>query len=263
MKTMLFLFAICALAATEASEDFSDIVNTENCVKSNKVEEYLRSSEFSWGMSLDEIKLKQKDVYAKGYRLKERAFIENGVVFLPYTPYGGEEQKIKLSKRFVKSVIGHVENGLKRNYVDAIIFPDMGHSHLFVDQKFYNEKVKDIPVKEGHKRYELMLNHPETRFLYHTAEQLDMKNEDGSFKDDRHVQWRFFTRNLVGHNKDDGKIELLHQEEHKYNTARDYDEGFRYWGAGFNISASKNGCFAYRHKGETFYFDISLKDLEP
>ena len=257
MRTLLFVSALIALVSAEAS-----FVNVENCKRDAGPEEFLRSSEFSWGMKLEDIKAKQTEVYEKGLRLKERAYSENGKVYLPFTPYGAEEQKILLSERFIKSVIGHIENGLKRNYVDAIIFPDMGHSHLFVDLDFYNKVVKDIPVKEGHKRYELMLNHPETRFLYHTAEQLEMK-VDGKLVEDRHVQWRFFTRNLVGHNKNDGKIELLHNEGHKFNTARDYDEGFRYWGAGFNISATKNGCFAYTHKGQTFYFDLSLKDLEP
>lgn len=238
-------------------------VQTATCVRSNQVENILRSSEFSWGMSLKEIQDKEKDVYQRGLRLKERAFMENGEVYLPYTPYGGKEEKIKLSDRFIKSVIGHIEGGLKRRYVDAIIFPDMGHSHLFIDKKFYDEVLKDIPVKETHKKYELMLNHPETRFLYHTAEQLEMLDEDKKLLEDRHLQWRFFTRNLVGHNKNLGKIELIHNETHSHNTARDYEDGFRYWGAGFNISANKDGCFAYTHKGKTYYFDMSLKDLEP
>jgi hypothetical protein len=90
-----------------------------------------------------------------------------------------------------------------------------------------------------------------------------MKTEEGQFVEDRHVQWRFFTRNLVGHNKNQGKIELLHNETHSHNTAREYDEGYRYWGAGFYISANKNGCFAYQNNGKTFYFDLSLKSLEP
>lgn len=257
MRLFLLSLAIFGMSSTYA------FVNEANCAAATPNEDHLRSSEFSWGMSREDIQKKQIEVYEKGLRLRERAFVEDGKIYLPFKPFGGEEQKILLSERFIKSVIGHIENGLKRNYVEAIIFPDMGHSHLFVDEEFYNKFVKDIPVKEGHKRYELMLNHPETRFLYHTAEQLAMKNEDGTIKDDRHLQWRFFTRNLVGHNKNQGKIELLHQEDHNYNTARSYDKGFRYWGAGFNISATKNGCFSYQHNGQTYYFDLSLKDLEP
>jgi len=259
MKTTILVMTLL----TSLFSVMAATVQIEKCAKPIGSENILRSSEFSWGMTLEEIKLKEKDVYQRGLRLKERAYMEDGKAFLPFTPYGGKEEKIYLSERFLKSVTQHVENGLKRNYIDALIFPDMGHSHMFVDLKFYNDVVSKIPTKEGHKRYEAMLNHPETRFLYHTAEQLTMKNEDGSLKDERHLQWRFYSRNLVGHNKGHGKIELLHQKDHAYNTARSYDEGFRYWGAGFNISANKDGCFAYSHEGKTFYFDLSLKDLEP
>lgn len=256
------LMATFAISSTLAATS-PELIKLESCVRTGQNEEILRSSEFSWGMTLDEIKKKEKDVYERGLRLKERAYVEDGQGYLPITPYGGSEQKIMLSDRFLKSVIKHVEEGLKRGYIDALIFPDMGHSHLFVNQEFYNNVIKPMPIKESHKRYELMLNHPETRFLYHTAEQLQMVDEDKKLLDDRKLQWRFFTRNLVGGNKALGKIELLHNETHSHNTARDYEEGFRYWGAGFNINGSKNGCFAYQRDGKTFYFDLSLKDLEP
>jgi len=259
-----FMKSIQTFLLLAASIQSFAYVNVENCKRSNAPEEVLRSSEFSWGMSLEDIKVKEKEVYNKGLRLKDRAYVEDGVVYLPYVSnQGSEEKKVKLSERFLKSVIGHIENGLKRKYVDSIIFPDMGHSHLFVNQEFYDKHVAPLSVKDQNKAYELMLNHPETRFLYHTAEQLSMLNEDRTLKDDRKLQWRFFTRNLVGHNKNDGKIELLHNESHSHNTARDYDEGYRYWGAGFNLSATKNGCFAYTNNGKTYYFDLSLKDLEP
>jgi len=260
MKNIITLLSLLSLSAVAAP---TIIVNKENCAKPIEQEEVLRSSEFSWGVELSEIKKKYDEVYEKGLRLKERAYLNGDQVILPISLLGGERGEVKLSERFLKSVIGHVEEGLKRKYVDAIIFPDMGHSHLFVDLKFYNEVLKQIPIKQNDKRYELMLNHPETRFLYHTAEQLEVKDDEGKLLEDRHIQWRFFTRNLVGHNKAQGKIELLHNEKHKHNTARDYDEGFRYWGAGFNISATKNGCFAFVDKGVTKYFDLSLKDLEP
>lgn len=268
MKSSSFaLFAIFSLFSTKISQTQAatepSLIKRENCVRENQGEEIVRSSLYEWGMSLSQIKEKEKELYERGLRLKERAFTENGQAYLPFTPYGGEEQKVKLSDRFIKSVIKHVEEGLKRGYIDSLIFPDMGHSHLFVDREFYENKVKSIPVKETHRKYELMLNHPETRFLYHTAEQLSMVNEDRSLKDDRKLQWRFFTRNLVGGNKALGKIELLHNEEHQHNTARDYDEGYRYWGAGYYIHGTKKGCFSYQREGKTFYFDLSLKSLEP
>ncbi len=259
MKKVLSLLITLSLSAFAVPE----IVNTENCFKPFEQEDILRSSDFTWGVELEVIKKRYSEIYEKGQRLKGRAYITEGRVVLPISIYGGRQGEIKLSQRFLKSIVGHVEEGLKRGYVDAINFSDMGHSHFFVNQKFYNEVVNPIPVKESDRAYELMINHPETRFLYHTAEQMKMRTEAGELINDRHIQWRFFTRNLVGHNKAQGKIELLHNAEHSHNTARDYDSGYRYWGAGFNISATKNGCFAFMDKGVRKYFDISLKDLEP
>jgi hypothetical protein len=261
MKSLIHLLG--AISISTATIAAPAIVKTENCFKPVEQEQILRSSEFSWGVELEEIKTKYDEVYEKGLRLNQRAYLVGDQVVLPISLIGGGKGEIKLTERFLESVQGHIEEGLKRKYVDAIIFPDMGHSHLFVDQKFYNQVVREIPIKQNDKRYELMLNHPETRFLYHTAEQMKAKDENGKLLEDRHIQWRFYTRNLVGHNKAQGKIELLHNEGHSHNTARDYDEGFRYWGAGFNISATKNGCFAFVDKGVTKYFDLSLKDLEP
>ncbi len=262
MKNCFFMALLLSSLMVLGKTD-NALIQLESCKRTGAIEEVVRSSEFSWGMSLGEIKAKEKEIYERGLRLSDRAYVENGQAYLPITPYGQDEKKVQLSDRFIKSVIKHVEEGLKRGYIDALIFPDMGHSHLFVDQKFYDEVLKPIPIKENHKRYELMLNHPETRFLYHTAEQLSLLDKDKKLLDDRHIQWRFFTRNLVGGNKALGKMELLHNEGHSHNTARDYDEGFRYWGAGFYINGSKNGCFAYQREGKTFYFDLSLKSLEP
>ncbi len=259
MKFILGLFITSILSSTAVA---NSMVNVANC-NSSPGEEYLRSGEFSWGMTLSEIKNKERDIYDRGLRLKERAMLKDGQVVLPYYSFGDDEPKyIKLTDQFIASVVSHVENALKRNYVDAIIFPDMGHSHLFLDKKYYEEVLKDIPVKEQHKRYELMFAHPKTKFLYHTAEQLKVKEDSGELIDDRHLQWRFFTRNIVGDNQA-GKLEIIHNESHSHNTARTYEEGYRYWGAGFNISATKNGCFAYKKDGKTYYFDLSLKDLEP
>ena len=256
MKRVIALIMLASLAPAWG------LVNVENCRPSAN-EDILRSGEFSWGMTLEEIKNKESDVYERGLRLNGRAFVKDGEVYLPHSTYGSKEPKlIKLSERFIKSVTSHVENALKRNYVDALIFPDMGHSHLFIDQKFYDEVLSDIPVKEQHKRYELMLSHPKTKFLYHTAEQLKMLDEGNELLPNRHLQWRFFTRNIVGDNNQ-GKLELVHNESHSHNTAHNYEEGYRYWGAGFNISATKKGCFSYQRDGKTYYFDLSLKDLEP
>ncbi len=105
-----------------------------------------------------------------------------------------------------------------------------------------------------------MVEDPELKVLYHTTEQLATLDEGDNLLSDRQVQWRFFTRNVVGDNNWAGRIDLLHDATSAANTSRDLED-HHYYGAGFNITATANGCFPYVHKGETFYFDISLDDL--
>ncbi len=38
-------------------------------------------------------------------------------------------------------------------------------------------------------------------------------------------------------------------------------KGYFYFGAGFNVSANKNGCFPYFDGTQVRYFDLSLSDL--
>jgi hypothetical protein len=65
----------------------------------------------------------------------------------------------------------------------------------------------------------------------------------------------------VGDNEGQGKLELLHNEDHRHNTASEYDEGYRYWGGGFYIAAHEKGCFPFRHNGKTYYFDLNLDGI--
>jgi hypothetical protein len=95
--------------------------------------------------------------------------------------------------------------------------------------------------------------------LYHTAEQLQTLDENNELLNDRHLRWRFFTRNLVGDNAHLARLDLLHEPTHPSNTSRKMP-GHRYWGSGFNISANKDGCFPYVFDGVTYWFDISLSD---
>jgi hypothetical protein len=56
-------------------------------------------------------------------------------------------------------------------------------------------------------------------------------------------------------------LELLHNEQHNQNTASNYDDGYRYWGGGFYISAHSNGCFPFKHNGKTYFFDLNLDGI--
>ncbi len=65
---------------------------------------------------------------------------------LPYVEsWGGT---VVLSKRLVTNVIMHIEKALERKYVQAVFFPDMGHSHFFVPQDHWDQVYAGSPVSE-------------------------------------------------------------------------------------------------------------------
>ncbi|MFP5384571.1 MAG: hypothetical protein ACLGHN_00735 [Bacteriovoracia bacterium] len=255
-KFILLFFAVPSIVYSFPS----DLVRKETC-RFSETDTY-SSSDFPWNQPLAEAQERGKNLYHSSKRLYKRAYLnEKNEVVIPVNA-GGAYKDVKVSETFIKSVRLHIEEGLKRRYVDIINFSDMGHSHFFVPEKFYDSELSDIPVDNFHLLYEKMLGHKELKILYHTAEQLMMKDSEGNLLSDRHIQWRFFTRNLLGDNKAQGKIELLHQEDHRYNTARDYDPGYKYWGGGFYLAASSKGCFPFEHKGKTYYFDVNLDGIE-
>ncbi len=230
------------------------------CLPSLPGEEVLKESDFRWNIDLEEIKTRAQELYVSPKRLVRKAYLKDGSYVIPIDSFGSIRD-VQLTSTFIKSITLHVEEGLKRRYVDAITFSDMGHSHFFIPQKFYDEVLSPIPIPDKHLLYEKMLAHEGLKILYHTAEQLKMKDEAGELLPSRHTQWRFFTRNLVGDNSGLGKLELLHNEEHRHNTASEYDEGYRYWGGGFYISAHSKGCFPYKYNGKIYFFDLNLDGI--
>ncbi|MDC1175618.1 hypothetical protein OAT67_09480 [Bacteriovoracaceae bacterium] len=239
-------------------------INLKNCSEASDKDPVLYSDDFKWGETKAEILAREKKLYNSNKRLEKRAYVNNeGEIKLPLNALFGEEKFATVAKKYVESVKAHIEKALKRNYVDSIIFSDMGHQHFFIPQKFYDEELSKIPVKDKDLLYEKMLAHSELKILYHTAEQMKMVDENKKILDDRHTQWRFYTRNIVGDNKGLGTIDLVHQPDHSHNTSHSYEKGYKYLGAGLYLSANKNGCFAYDHLGEKRYFDINIVGLNP
>ncbi len=260
LKSLISLFYFLSIGQAHGA---IEVVRAETCAKPQGDEVIVHRSDFQWNQELSEIKERAERLYKEGKRLDRRAYLrEDGKVVIPHSVPSNGEQEIELTERFLQSIRLHIEKGLELRYVDSITFSDMGHSHFFIPQDFFNQEIAPLPVSQQHIAYQKMLAHEGLKILYHTAEQLKMLEEDRSLVKDRHIQWRYFTRNLVGDNQAQGNMELIHQEDHSYNTARDYKTGYRYWGAGFYLTANKDGCFPFKHKGETYYFDINLRGFE-
>ena len=231
------------------------------CARPTDDEEVVFSNDFKWGYTIESMGIRYEEIYASGKRLSNRAYYDpdTGSLVLPGTAaWGGD---VVLSERLVENVTLHIEHALERGYADFIFFPDMGHSHLQIPEDHWNEVYADTPVSEFSRRYEKMFDDPKLKMLYHVAEQLQMLDENDQVLADRHVAWRYHTRNIVGDNEYDRQLELLTEFESKANTAHDLP-GHKYYGAGFNISASKDGCFPFENaQGDTQWYDISLDDL--
>ncbi len=218
------------------------------------------ADDFRWGYNLEDMSKRFEEMYASRKRLKDRAYYDqaSGRFILPITEtWGGEAE---LSTRLIQNLRMHIEKALARGYAEFIFFPDMGHSHFFIPQAHWDAEYRDMPAAEYGKLYARLFADPQLKVLYHTAEQLEQLDEDDHLLPNRHMQWRFFTRNPVGDNDFAGRVDLLHEPDSKANTARDYP-GHHYFGGGFGFTATADGCFPYVHNGTVMYFDISMSEL--
>ena len=222
----------------------------------------IQQDEFHWYYTLAEMDTKFIDIYNSGKRLADRARwnanLNHYELFLHTTR---SRQPVPVSNQFINTVRNHIERALSLRYADYIFYPDMGHAHLLIPIRFYEDTIKNISVDKQHEVYNKVLAHPDTKFLYHTAEQLNMLDESNELLQDRYTRWRYFTRNLVAANHPSGHIDIHHNLDSIGNTVCQAPVGYYLWSAGIYISASKYGCFPYRDERSTRYFDISLTDF--
>lgn len=217
----------------------------------------LYANSFHFNMSLEEVDA----AYVKTYASEER--------LLAHALYDAEKNHF-ISKKadeflvfpeaYIKAVILHVENSLRLNYVRYIFFPDMGHSHMFVPQDYFDNVVQASGAKSALESLNIILKAPGLKTLYHTAEQLRLIDDDKKVLEDRYLQWRFYTRNPIIDNN--GHIEIATNFDAKggHNTVH-HLAGHKYF-SGFNLSANKKGCFPFEDaQGQIQYFDLSGWDL--
>jgi len=262
MKFSAFIISLLLICNSVYANNIGSNDMNSNCAPPTGDEPTVYNSDFHWGYDLNSLKERYDEIYKSGKRLLHRATYDSQSDKV-YLHHSGIQQvkPVLASWNFVNSVRRHIENAIKMTYVDRVFFPDMGHSHMLVDREFFELEISNLPVSEMNKAYEMMINHPKTRFLYHTAEQLQTLDKDNQLLPDKQLQWRFYTRNLVGDNHSD-RLWIYKDLNTKANTVNSPDDqNFHWWSAGFNISASINGCFPFNNGHEIQYFDISLSDL--
>lgn len=256
-KILLAVLAVLPLAAAAQNVDM------KRCAAELQGEVPVYSSDFKWNMSLDEIKSAADMMYKSEKRLAKRAYYDERMKSFVFPEAAERGGNVRIPVQFIKTVAKHVEKGFEREYIDAVIFPDMGHSHFLIPNAFYKKELEIIPVEKFNLLYEKIMANKDIKVVYHTAEQLKVLDESKKLMDDKKLQWRYYTRNLVGHNTADPDIELVNATTTSPANTMSGMDGYYWWGGGFNIHANKNGCFSFKKAGKTMYFDLSLHDLEP
>ena len=223
-------------------------------------EKPLYSGEFKWGVDIPGMLLKFTEIYRSPKRLPQRAFwdAKKNVLKLPFD--AGRGGDIEISENFVKSIVRHVERAFELAYVDAVFFPDMGHSHFLIPEQIMKEKYDRYPVSNMAGMFQDMFKDERVKVLYHTAEQIKTLDEDGNVLNDEQIKWRYKTRNIVGDINPATDLTVLQNPASKANTVGEVP-GYFWWGGGFNLSSQQDGCFEYKAHGQTMYFDLSMFDL--
>lgn len=228
------------------------------CPPPSASEEVIYQSDFRWDYSLPEMKSRFEEMYVSRKRLDNRAYRDEAAGSL-VLPAGDGKRPVKIGPVLTRALARHIERALELGYADAVFFPDMGHSHLLIPQTLWDSKYAGYPVSESSRMYEELLSDPAIRIFYHTAEQLKTL-ENGQPIDDAQLLFRRANRNIAGPISPDAELSVYMNPESAANTVHDVP-GYRWWGAGFNFSAQKDGCFSYTFEGRTYRFDISLHDL--
>ena len=217
-------------------------------------------NDFHWFYTMPEMMARFEEMYNSPKRLYKRAYWDPVSSRLKLPGLYGDKD-VRITEGFVKATERHIEQALELKYADAVFFPDMGHSHILIPQELWDSKYRDYPVSQMPEQFEDMFADPRLQFFYHTAEQLKT-NENGQVLPGEHLAFRYKTRNIAGPITADAELSVFQNPDSPANTVGEIP-GYRWWGAGFNFSAQKDGCFVYHHGGKTYRFDISLSDLPP
>ncbi|MGI9549533.1 MAG: hypothetical protein ACR2M7_06145 [Bdellovibrionales bacterium] len=238
------------------------------CKKQANFYQRLSFGDFSWGLSLFDIKKNFQYLYQSSKRLSNPMYYDpTDDLFKIY--YTHNNANIIVTENFIKNTILHIQTALKKSYADFINFADMGHSHFLIPKSYYNSHIKDTPINETHVIYTKIIRNKNTKVLYHTAEQLKMSiknqgntNQDIQLLKDSYLQYRYFNRNIIGDNKLSGRLKVVQVEDplKKYNTVIGV-KGYRWWGNGNTIHSHRDACIPYKHEKQTYYFDINFDGL--
>lgn len=229
------------------------------CTPPNEADPILYSTDFEWGLTLDQMKEKFNKVYNSPKRLYRRAYFDpDRKQFFLQVSYKKKDYQLRIPEGFIKSIVRHIEEALRAGYAQYVFRADMGHAHFYIPEWTYQNQIAE--VTDQAERVQKMIELPDLKMLYHTAEQLSLLDREHKLLNDPYLQWRFLNRNILGDNQARGELEVHKNLTENSNTVQGID-GYVYYSPGFKISANGQGCFPFRGPRGVEYFDLSFHDL--
>jgi|GEM_PF-1313557 len=239
------------------------LLETQRCI-SQKNEPIVYMEQFQWNQSPSTMNNLFDEIYKSGARLKNRAYLENHEIILPFETTR-EIKPVSISNEFIINLTQRIEETLRKGFAEHVFFSDMGHSHFYFDNDHwdlnYSQFLEDLPTSDFNQFYEKAFADPEMLILFHTAEQLKIVDDNREIINDPYIRFRWWHRNPTIPNNRSDSIWVPTAPDDSFNTVREIS-GFNRWGGGFYISSSNKGCFPYKNPtGKILYFDISLTSI--
>ena len=218
-------------------------------------------SDFFWDMSISELNSAFLQIYDTGKKLPKPVYYsqEEDSFKLPLKSWSPDIElgAISVSEQFINAITSHIEQSLDSQLAEYLIYADMGHNHILINEDFAESELSALD-SDTPEYYAKMISSPTTKFLYHTAEQIDLNVKglkDTQLK--KHLEHRVSNRNFIGGMNKEDRLEVVNTNSFSQNTVSPSNiEGF-HKGPNLYLSANKNGCLAYTHKGHQVRFDIS------
>lgn len=232
----------------------------QKCAPMTAGEEPVYQEDFKWGTPLLEMKSLFEKMYQSPKRLLNRLFWseKQKQFILPIETLKGTEPAV-VSETFIASVRAHLEQALQQGHADFGFFPDMGHNHFLIPDELWKSEYNSLDFNKLGEFYQKLFADSRVKMLYHTAEQLQMFDADHKLLPEKYIQYRYYTRNIVGKNTGERDLEV-HFSRSGYNTVSNVP-GYFWWGPGVDFHSNENGCFEYQSPSGLLRFDISNTSL--
>mgnify|MGYP000294783198 CR=1 FL=1 len=214
-------------------------------------------------MSIDAIVESAWQVYQREERITQRVFWNDetgefvGDTNFIFNKASHEENLMALPQETINSILGHLEEMLDKKFARVISYTDAGHLHLKIPTSVKAEI--EASTSDKVERMQLVMKHPDTLFLYHTAEKVELLDEHDDPISPEHGWW-YLNRNVIGSQNGITPAYTVVKEGDGYNTYGN-PEGYSEYSPSIYFQGHKNGCFQISHNDEPINLDITFQML--